>query len=155
MQARPLLVLAVCATQWAVAEAGAGVRSNTKVSATVSASKADPSGTRRVTVELKIEDGWHLYANPTENAGLAANQTTLTVLTGKGKQVDAKIDYPEGLLKKDKLTGEHKIYKDRIMIQAVVPNAGADALKLRIRVCACSDEKMLCLVPGEVLLSVP
>jgi thiol:disulfide interchange protein len=121
-----------------------------KVKAT--AGKPDADGKQVVTLELQIAPKFYIYANPVGNEIVESAQTTVT-LTGKGKL--EKVEYPPGKVKKEKTTGDLKIYKDKVTIKATVQRAKGDkgALELGIKVQACDESR--CLLPGTIKVSVP
>lgn len=140
----------------------AGGNSDTKVKATLSATKADKDGKQTVTITLEIEKGWYIYANPTnhnEAADLVApNRTSVTF-----KKTEAKIKYPAGKTKMEpigKEIGRWNIYQDKVEIVAEIrrPNDGS-IIEASVDVNACHiNEKGLtgtCLPPGKIVLKVP
>jgi len=129
-----------------------GKKSDQVVKATATTSKA--AGKEIVSISLEIDPKWHLYANPVGNADFESNQTTVKI-TSKNKLESVKVDYPAGELAKDKVVGDYKIYKGKVMIKATVQRGKDDSgpLEVAIKVQAC-DEKS-CLQPGTIKLSVP
>ena len=132
------------------AQGAAVKRSDAVVKASASADKPGADGKQVVTVTLKIEDGWHIYANPVGNEDLTSSQTKVTV-EGK-KAEDVQIDYPTGKLTNimgDKLS----IYEGEVAIKATLNRAKDDApLKLKVKFQACNEKS--CLQPATVELTV-
>jgi DsbC/DsbD-like thiol-disulfide interchange protein len=136
------------------AEAG-GKKSDAEVKVTAAASKPDPSGKQVITLDLKINKDWYIYANPVGHEDLASAQTVVTV-QGKNKPEAVKIEYPAGKLKKDSVVGTYYVYEDRVQVRATVQRAAGDTepLEVSVRFMACNP-KGVCLLPATVKLNVP
>lgn len=154
-------VLTLCAAGAAMSAAlllptrAIGQKSDSEVKVAVDAAKPDPSGKQTITIELDINPGWHIYANPVGNEDLANAQTVVKV-AGKNKLESVKVAYPKGKLKEDKLAGDYVIYEGKVQIKAVVQRAAGDAepLEVSVRFQAC-NEKGTCLFPATVRKSLP
>jgi uncharacterized protein len=144
------LVLAVIAVGFLGQPSTAGGKLD-PVKVQASADKADAGGKRTVTVQITIDKGWHIYANPAENEEVAQAKTVVQVKAA-GKAVAAKVNYPAGKLHKENGIGTMKIYEDRVAIQAEVPSADGP-LEVSVRFQACDAKK--CLLPKTVKISVP
>ena len=142
---------AVCASGPAQAQ---GKKSDSVVLVTATATKPDASGKQVVTVTMKMDKGWHTYANPVGLEDLKPAQTIVTV-TGKAKPKEVKVDYPPGKLVKDKMLGDYRVYEDKVEIKAAVTRAKGDTgpLEVTVKIQAC-DEKT-CLLPASVKVMVP
>lgn len=131
----------------------AGKNSASEVKIAAAASKADASGKQTITVTIDINKGWYIYANPVQNKEFETTQTVVKIYAD-GKEVDAKVEYPEG---EAKSTGEIKyaVYTKQAVIKAHI-NRPADAknLEVRVRINTCNVEG-LCLLPSTVKVSVP
>jgi thiol:disulfide interchange protein len=69
-------------------------------------------------------------------------------VTGKEK-LTAKVEYPQGELKKDEIVGDYKVYRGKVTIKATVQRAkDDDPLKVAVRVQTCSKSK--CLLPSTL-----
>src|SRR5271170_6455078 len=102
-------------------------KSDAVIKAVAKAGKADADGKQTVTVNIQIEKGWHLYANPVGEDSLKPVQTVLTI-TGKEKLQDLKVEYPAGKTVKDAdLKIEYKTYEDKVEIKALVQRAKGDS----------------------------
>jgi len=138
------------------APGGDAKRSDSVVSATASVEPKVPGadGKQVVTVDLKIESGWHIYANPPGVDDLAPVQTTVNV-SAKVKPRQIKIDYPEGKLIDDPAVGKYKVYEDKAAIKATVVRGTGDTgpLEITIRFQACNEKT--CLLPAIKKLTVP
>ena len=99
---------------------------------------------------MKIQDGWHIYANPPGQEDLADTATTV-VVGGAGKA--EAIQYPTGKLVKDKAIGDYKVYEDTVTITAKVRRVGSGPIDVTVKLQACSDTK--CLVPASIRIPVP
>lgn len=117
------------------------------------AEKPDENGSQVVTVTLKIDEGWHVYANPVANKALE-NVETKVALAGDSKHKITKVDYPPGKTTKDVL-GPYKIYENTVAIKVHLKREGADAgpVNLKVLIQACNENA--CLLPGEVKVTVP
>jgi DsbC/DsbD-like thiol-disulfide interchange protein len=128
--------------------AAQGVKSDSKVKLTAKADKP-ADGKQVVTVTLDIEQGWHAYANPVGNNGLATSQTKITVDGAKAD--DVQIDYPKGKEIQDAVVGNYNVYDGQVEIKVTVKNP-PDSLKLKVKFMAC-DDKGKCLLPATVELT--
>ena len=115
-------------------------------------SKLD-QGKQTITLTLKVNEGWHIYANPVGNDDLAAAATTVKV--AKAKPKDVKIAYPAGKENKDKVLGKYHTYEGEVKIPVTVERAAGDTepLEVSVRFMACSKEGM-CKLPATVKLTV-
>src|SRR5262249_31448563 len=80
--------------------AAQGKKSDSVVKVTASADKPNAKGQQTVTINLAVDKDWYIYANPVGLEDFEDNQT-LVKFTGK----EAKIEYPPGTLKIDKVVG--------------------------------------------------
>ncbi len=128
-------------------------KSDSVAKVTATAGKPDAAGKQVVTVTMKLEKGWHAYANPVGLDDLKPAQTVVTV-TGKEKPQDVKVDYPPGKLIKDKVVGDYKVYEDKVEIKAIVTRAKGDTgpLEVTVKFQACNDKT--CLLPATVKVTV-
>jgi DsbC/DsbD-like thiol-disulfide interchange protein len=128
-----------------MATAGGIKKSDDKVKAAIKSAKLDEAGNPVVVLELEVEKGWYIYANPVGNELLGPNATTVTV-TGGAKAL--KVKFPEPILKKDDVVGDYKIYKGTVQIQATVQRTANDEVEFQIGVNACHEERGVCLQQG-------
>ena len=101
-------------------------------------------GVQNFTVTLAVAKPWHVYANPTLGKDNAENATVIEVSID-GKSVEAKLDYPAGVVQKD-LGGEYRIYTGTTAIRGSVQGAGK--LSVRAKIVACNDKT--CLLPSTL-----
>jgi uncharacterized protein YyaL (SSP411 family) len=114
----------------------------------------DKDGKRSLTVTLKIEAPWHVYANPVDYDDLEPAQTTVDVYAG-AKKLPAAIDYPKGTAEKDVKGNEYRVYEKEVTIKGVVKAGDASDLEVRIKVQACtSGENGKCLLPATIKVPV-
>src|ERR1017187_6268699 len=59
--------------------AQAGQKSESKVKASATATKAGDDGKQTVTITLEIVKGWHIYANPVGAEDFEGNKTSVTI----------------------------------------------------------------------------
>src|SRR5437870_4600761 len=76
------------------------------------AGKADTADKQVVVVNVSIEKGWHIYANPVGNEDLAEAKTVVSIKAA-GKPVSAKVNYPAGTSHTEKGIGTYKVYEDK------------------------------------------
>jgi DsbC/DsbD-like thiol-disulfide interchange protein len=128
------------------------MKSDTVVKAEATADKVGADGAQAVTITLTIDKGWHVYANPAENADLTDSQTTVS-LTSKNKLDDVKITYPAGTLIKDKVVGDYRVYEDKVTIKATVRRAKGDTepIDVAVKLQACNDSN--CLAGATIKLT--
>src|SRR6516162_1066291 len=95
--------------------AHAALTSASKVKITASAGKPDSDGKQVVTLMLKIEKPWHLYANPVGQEDFPGIPTTVS-FPGK----TATIEYPKGKKVPDPSDNKKfmNIYEGEITIKA-------------------------------------
>jgi len=142
------MVLALAAAGLASAQPK---RSDSVVKAEAKAAKPDHAGKQTVTVTLKIDDGWHLYANPVPKdfPGIP-----VTVDVDAKVKPEVKVDYPAGKEVKDAMFGNYRVYEKNSVIKVDVKRAKGDdsPLNLNIKVQTCNDRT--CLAPGVIKLKV-
>lgn len=113
-----------------------------------------PAGKAVVVLQLEIEPGWHLYANPPEHEDLGDSQLVVKVAGSDA----AKIEYPKGKLVNDKFLGKFKKYDEKIEVRAIVDRKAGDngPIQLTISLQSCSDSApLICLPPAIVKVTVP
>jgi uncharacterized protein len=148
------LVLLLCLACIGEHRLQAAQKTESVVKASANADKPDAQGKQVVTITLAMDSGWHTYANPTGNDTFAENETKVA-FSANGKPLEAKLDYPEGNVVVDSVTGNYKVYKDKVTIKATVQRAKGDAspLQVSVKVQACNDKT--CLLPTTLKLNVP
>ena len=129
----------------------APMTSASKVKITAESSKPDADGKQTVTLNLDIDKGWHVYANPVDNATWANNKTVVNIKAAKALK-DVKIEYPAGKVEKE--SGDCKIYEDKVTIKAYIVRAPGDDSPLDVSVTVNACNKDTCLVPGAAKLTV-
>jgi len=121
------------------------------VAATGTLGEPDKDGKRALTVTLKLQKPWHIYANPVEYDDLELAKTTVDVFAD-GKKLASKIEYPKGIAEKDKKGEEYRVYEGEVVIKGTVTVKDAKELEIRIKVQAC--EKDRCLLPATIAIPV-
>ena len=104
------------------------VASEDVVHATVTLAAADKDGKRALSVSLKIDKPWHVYANPVDNDDLEGARTTIDVFAD-GKRLPAKIDFPKGKAEKDEKGVEYRVFEGEITIAGTVTAKDATGLE--------------------------
>jgi DsbC/DsbD-like thiol-disulfide interchange protein len=117
------------------------------------AEKPDGNGVQVVTITLKVDEGWHVYANPVGNKMLEDVETKVSIAEDSKPKI-TRVEYPPGKTKKDVL-GPYKVYENTVPIKVHLKREGADAgpVNLKLLIQACNENA--CLLPGEVKLTVP
>jgi uncharacterized protein len=124
------------------------------VAATAKLSPADKDGKRSVTVSLKIEAPWHIYANPVGYDELEGARTAIDIYAD-GKKLPSKFDYPKGTAEKDMKGMEYQVYTGELAIIGAVTAGDAKDLEVRVKVQACtSGENGRCLLPATIAIPV-
>jgi thiol:disulfide interchange protein len=134
---------------WLALVVSAGAQQKTTesvVKVSVKAEKAAIDGTNAVVFTVKIDNAYHLYANPVKNPDLDAAQTKLTMT---GAEL-VKVEYPPGKLIVDKIVGDYAVYEGEIKITARVrKKAGAAGpVEATIKCQACTEKA--CLPTGTI-----
>ena len=147
----------VLATLALVLPAVAGEKkSESKVKASATATKAGDDGKQTLTITLEIVKGWHIYANPVGDEDFKDNKTLVSV--SAREKVVASVKYPEGKIRIEDLGKEKvkiRVYEDKVTIEAIVTRTLGDTspLQISIDVNACDDNN--CLPKGVIKLTVP
>jgi thiol:disulfide interchange protein DsbD len=109
------------------------------------------------TVRLKIDDGYHVNANPPTLAYLIPTQLDLTPVTGIS--VDF-ITYPNGVTKKFSFSPDQAlaVYEGQTDLKlrltaAKTAEPGEHNLSVKLRVQACDDQ--VCYAPGTLDFTLP
>ncbi len=148
--------IGLLATWMAVCPLDAGEKSDTKVKATATTTKAGNDGKQTVTITLEVDKGWYIYANPVGKEDSEPNKTNVA-FTAKEKVV-ADVKYPTGKVRFEMLAGEKvkfNVYEGKVTIQAVVTRTMGDGSPLQISIGVNSCNGNVCLFPGKVKLTVP
>ena len=153
----PLIGLAVTALAVLVHSSAAGGKLDpVKVQASAGKGAADK---QVVLVELQIDKGWHIYANPVGQETLEGAQTEITI-AGPGKPKLLKVEFPKGRKIEDKLVGDYSVYEGKVEVKVIVERAPGDKepLELTAKFVACEESKDgkvgRCLLPAKVTVKV-
>jgi DsbC/DsbD-like thiol-disulfide interchange protein len=134
-----------------VAQVGSAGGKLDPVKVAASAGKSSDDAKQAVVIQVKIDKGWHIYANPAENEEVAQAQTTVTI-KASGKPVAASVKYPAGRLYKEPGMGAMKIYEDEVTIQAELAKTDGP-LEVSVKFQACDAKR--CLLPKTVKITLP
>jgi uncharacterized protein len=130
------------------------ITSEDVVHATATLGPADKDGKRALSVTLKIDKPWHVYANPVDNDDLEGARTVIEVYAD-GKKLSAKVDYPKGKAEKDDKGTEYKTFEGEVTIAGTITTKDAAALEVRVKVQACtSGENGRCLQAATLKIPV-
>jgi DsbC/DsbD-like thiol-disulfide interchange protein len=131
---------------------GQGKKSDAVVKVTATADKP-VDGKQVILITLDIDPKYHIYANPVGNEDHESSKTSVSV--GKPKVASFKVDYPAGIVVKDAVVGDYKIYKGKVTIKAMVQRekGSVGPLEVAVKLQACS--KSSCLVPATIKVAVP
>ena len=128
-----------------------------EVKATVLKSKEENSKKKEaevseIDIRLVIKKPWHLYAHEVGLSSLEEGRTRL-IIKKNGKEISAKIDYPEGKLYKNQIGDEYRIYEGEHHLKLKLPLAKEDRLEMILFIQACNE--MSCLKPGKISIQLP
>jgi uncharacterized protein YyaL (SSP411 family) len=124
--------------------------------AKISRDKLQPGQPFQITVTLKLDANWHIYANPASRPEYVP--TTIKV-TGDLPLEDVEIQYPRASqFRTEGIAESIDVYSDAVEIKVnaklgAAAEIGNAELKLAVRYQACNDHE--CLAPKTVQLIVP
>jgi DsbC/DsbD-like thiol-disulfide interchange protein len=123
------------------AQKGGAKTTDKVVIVTAKAEKAAADGTQKVTVTVKIDKDYHIYANPIGNPDLESAKTLLTFTGAEA----VSIEYPKGKTIVDKVVGDYNTYEKEITITAKIKRkAGATGdVEASVKCQACTDKSCL------------
>jgi hypothetical protein len=131
---RKRTVLLVALTTFAICEGQAQAQPKAlyPVSMKVTAQPLQKDGHQRLEITLTIERGWYIYANPVGNELLEPNGLQLKI---QGKQLPRSISfrYPRGEFVKDKVIGDYRIHKGKVIVIADLFRNQGEAAQLEIQ----------------------
>lgn len=116
--------------------------------------KAEPpaaDGTQKVTLAVKIDNDYHIYANPVGNPDLDSAKTVLS-FTGTD---DAKIEYPKGKSVPDKVVGDYIVYEKEITITAKIKRKSGAAVEANLKCQACNEKSCLPIATIKTKVEMP
>lgn len=149
------ILVFVLAIQLGMVQAQSGAKkSDSVVKIQASAKPVDSLGYQWVVLNLVIEDGWHLYANPVGSEIMVPAQTLVSV-----QNVESfKVVYPKGRLYSE--NGENFwVYSPQAEIKVLVKRiqGTTQPMDLNVKFQACSHKpgKSSCLYPATVTIKVP
>ncbi|MEX2219735.1 MAG: DUF255 domain-containing protein [Phycisphaerales bacterium] len=132
-----------------------------KVEASVEPTSAAPGDTVTVTATLRIDDGWHVNANPASADFLIATLVDVRANAPPGAAETPKIDvveisYPKSSILKSKGLGTDaiRVYSGlarviiAVRLPAEAPTGAVISLRVLAKFQACSDDGV-CLLPAE------
>ncbi len=124
------------------------------VKLTASAGKIGTDGKQTITIKMKVDDGWHAYANEVDNVDLESNKTSISI-AGPKKLDIVTIDYPKGLKQKSG-NDTFYVYEGSVDILATVKRTLNDTspLEVTVKFVTCHDKKGICKPPETVKLQV-
>ena len=107
-----------------------------------------------VVVTVKIQEGWHIYANP--NGSELLIPTVVSLAPTEGAKL-LKVEYPKGEFKKLAGSGDDPVgvYEDEVKLTARVrleKDAEAKSLSFKVKYQACDDRS--CLAPATLTVPV-
>jgi thiol:disulfide interchange protein len=123
------------------------------VKVTAKAEKPAADGSQKVTVTVKIDKDYHIYANAVGNPDLEPAKTVLTIADGDA----TNIEYPKGKTIVDKVVGDYVIYEKEITITAKIKRkAGATgAFEASVKCQACTDRTCLPVATIKAKVDMP
>jgi len=150
-----LLLVAACSKP-AVNKEPAQVSSTSVVKVTPQEITLAKNTSGDAVVRLKVQDGYHVNANPASFSYLIP--TELKVTSASGVSVDF-ITYPDPVTRTFSFADEPlKVYEGDTMVKAklkAAPSAetGTHNLSAQLRVQACNDQ--VCYPPGQIEVTIP
>lgn len=125
-------------------------RSDAVVKVSAQAAAPDGDGKQVLTVTLKVDDQWHIYANslPKDFPGIP----TSIKVSARSKLEDVKVDYPEDKWVKE---GEYNAFEGTVPIKVTLRRSKGDTSPLEVTVSFQSCTKTSCLFPATVKQTVP
>jgi DsbC/DsbD-like thiol-disulfide interchange protein len=145
-----LMVALGVATAGLLVQTGAAGGKLDPVKVEVAPAKSE-NGNTHVVINVSIDKGWHIYANPVGNEDLEPAQTEVVVRVGGKVLKNAKVKYPTGTKHTEKGVGTFQIYEDKVAIPVLFPETVA-LVEVSVRFQACDANK--CLPPKTVKLGV-
>jgi DsbC/DsbD-like thiol-disulfide interchange protein len=131
--------------------AGGGKVDPVKVEAI--AGKPNDSDKQSVTVKITIDKGWHIYANPPENATYDGAATEVTIKAA-GKAVKARVDYPPGKLLIDADMQKFRGYEENVAIPIEFGKTDAP-VEVHVRLLVCREGKNGVCIPKRFTIKLP
>ena len=150
-----LLLVAACSKP-AVNKEPAQVSSTSVVKVTPEEITLAKNTSGDAVVRLKVQDGYHVNANPASFSYLIP--TELKVTPASGVSVDF-ITYPDPVTRTFSFADEPlKVYEGDTMVKAKLKagpsaDAGKHNLSAQLRVQACNDQ--VCYPPGQIEVTIP
>ena len=112
-----------------------------------------------IAIDIKIAEGWHIYANPTGVKGISPTKLTLEAEAGSATSLDS-LKYPEGTAKILASTSKEKVslHEGTAEIIAKVKldpklKPGPHSLVFNLHCQACNDKS--CMSPSRLSVKVP
>jgi len=125
-------------------------RSDAVVKISVQAAAPDADGKQVLTITLKVDDQWHIYANslPKDFPGIP----TSIKVSARSKLEEVKVVYPEDKWVKE---GEYNAFEGTVPIKVTLRRTKGDTSPLEVTVSFQSCTKTSCLFPATVKQTVP
>ena len=155
----PLLIVAGCGEQPAtdVITSTKRVASETVVTVEAAPVEINSGASTEANVRLKVDDGYHINANPASFPYLIATQ--LDVPTADGLSA-AKITYPQPLIRKFSFSPdaplavyEHEVDLKVTLLADASARQGQTSIPAKLRIQACDDQ--VCYPPGTIDVWIP
>lgn len=118
--------------------------------------KAEPpasDGWQKVTVTVKIDKDYHIYANPVGNADLDSAKTVLS-FTGAD---EATIEYPKGKSVVDKIVGDYVVYEKEVSMTAKIKRkpGATGSVEASLKCQACNEKSCLPIATIKTKVEMP
>ena len=155
----PLLIVAGCGKQSAteVITSSKRVASETVVTVEAPPVEINAGAATEANVRLKVEDGYHINANPASFPYLIATQLDVPKADGLSA---AKITYPQPLIRKFSFSPdaplavyEHEADLKLTLLADASAKQGQTSLPAKLRIQACDDQ--VCYPPGNIDVWIP
>ena len=155
----PLLIVAGCGKQPAtdVITSTKRVASETVVTVEAAPVEINAGASTETNIRLKVQDGYHINANPASFPYLIATQLDVPKADGLSA---AKITYPQPLIRKFSFSPdaplavyEHEADLKVTLLADASAKQGQTSLPAKLRIQACDDR--VCYPPGNIDVWIP
>ncbi|HVK14132.1 MAG TPA: DUF255 domain-containing protein, partial [Gemmataceae bacterium] len=106
----------------------------------------DKDGRRTITLTVKVQKPWHIYANPVQNDDLEGAASVVNVrakVPDGDKKIAATVKYPAGKEVKGPDGKPYRVYEDEAVITATIDGKDVDGLEVRLTAMACDSDRCL------------
>jgi uncharacterized protein len=139
-------------------EPGKAPRTEDVVTGEAKLGPPDKDGKRTITLTVKMQKPWHIYANPVGHDDLEPAATVVNVrarVKDGDKKLNANVKYPEGKAEKGPDGKPYRVYETEAVITATIDGKDVDGLEVRLTAMACeTSENGRCLQKTTIRIPV-